>query len=366
VDFFAQEEAMSRFLMIDIGTGTMDVLYYDNENDLQYKAVVKSPAQCLAEKAARLPGNLLVTGMEMGGNPVSSILQRRAQEAEVVMTAGAAATLNHDPEKVLAWGIDIITDEEIETLKDSYTCLTLSDLDIDRIRGIVEGFGVPYSFDVLAVCAQDHGVPPAGVSHLDFRHNLFRDALEHTPFPHALLYQSDEIPPAMSRLSAIAKAARELPACEVYVMDSGMAAILGASTDIRCRSCKNILVLDVATSHTVGATLSSGEIAGFFEYHTHAVTCERIESLLRLLADGNLSHEKILREGGHGAYVRKSFGFDAAEIIIATGPKRKMLKDSCLPIVFGAPLGDNMMTGTAGLLDAVCRRKGFNSQGFVQ
>ena len=43
---------MSRFLMVDIGAGTMDVLYYDTRSDLHYKAVVKSPVRRVAEKAA--------------------------------------------------------------------------------------------------------------------------------------------------------------------------------------------------------------------------------------------------------------------------------------------------------------------------
>ena len=42
---------MSRFLMIDIGAGTMDILHYDTDTDLHYKAVVKSPVRYLAEKA---------------------------------------------------------------------------------------------------------------------------------------------------------------------------------------------------------------------------------------------------------------------------------------------------------------------------
>jgi hypothetical protein len=32
-----------------------------------------------------------------------------------------------------------------------------------------------------------------------------------------------------------------------------------------------------------------------------------------------------------------------------------------LPILFGAPLGDTMMTGTAGVLEAILRRKGLAS-----
>jgi len=35
-----------------------------------------------------------------------------------------------------------------------------------------------------------------------------------------------------------------------------------------------------------------------------------------------------------------------------------LIAGSKLPMVFGAPLGDNMMTGTVGLLEALRRRKG--------
>ena len=38
-------------------------------------------------------------------------------------------------------------------------------------------------------------------------------------------------------------------------------------------------------------------------------------------------------------------------------PKRKMAAASRLPMVWGAPLGGNMMTGTVGLLEAVRLRK---------
>ena len=55
---------MSRFLMVDIGAGTMDVLCYDMETDLHYKAVVKSPVQYVAEKASNISGDLLVTGCD--------------------------------------------------------------------------------------------------------------------------------------------------------------------------------------------------------------------------------------------------------------------------------------------------------------
>jgi uncharacterized protein (DUF1786 family) len=348
--------------MIDIGAGTMDILVYDTQTELHYKAVVKSPVRYVAEKTAGISGNLLVVGSEMGGGPITQVLLERAKEAQVVMSRSASATLNHDVEKVKSWGIKVVEDDRADQLRDkqSYSPITLSDLEPLRIEQIVKSFGVPYGFDAVAICAQDHGVPDPGISHLDFRHNMFTERLTQEPFPHTLLYQSDQVPDTMNRLKSIADSAAQLPATEVYVMDSGMAAILGASLDGNCHQKKRFLVLDIATSHTVGAAMAGEEIAGFFEYHTQDITLEKLEGLLRDLADGKISHRQILSEGGHGAFLRQTVGFSSIETIVATGPKRKLLVQSKLPIEFGAPWGDNMMTGTVGLLEALRRHKGLD------
>jgi uncharacterized protein (DUF1786 family) len=342
--------------MIDIGAGTMDILVYDTQTDLHYKAVVKSPVRYIAEKTAGIPGNLLVVGNEMGGGPITQVLIERTKEAQVEMSRSASATLNHDVAKVKSWGIKVVEDDRADQMRDNqdYTVITLSDLEPPRIEQLVKSFGVPYMFDAVAICAQDHGVPDPGISHLDFRHNMFATRLAENPYPHTLLYQSDQVPDSMNRLKSIANSAEQLPAAEVYVMDSGMAAILGASLDGRCLQEERFLVLDIATSHTVGAAMAGEEIAGFFEYHTQDITLEKLEGLLHDLANGKLSHQQVLSEGGHGAFLRRAIGFSAIE----TGPKRKMLAESSLPIEFGAPWGDNMMTGTVGLLEALRRHKG--------
>jgi uncharacterized protein (DUF1786 family) len=346
---------MSRFLLIDIGAGTMDILYYDDRSDLYYKAVVKSPVRYLSEKVSKIRGNLLVTGDEMGGGPISTVLKQRAQTDEVIMSVAAAATIHHNQKIVESYRIKIVQDSEAEALQESqnYTHVVLADLDIKRIRDIVKGFGVNFAFDTVGICAQDHGMAPDNVSHLDFRHEIFRQVLDKKPFAHALLYQKNKIPERLNRLNSIAKSAERLPGNEIYVMDSGMAAIVGACTDIQTKEKDNIVIMDLATSHTLVASLKQGELAGFFEYHTHDITPELIDSMIQKLCDGKLSHKQILKQGGHGAYIRKAFGFKSAEIILATGPKRNLIKDSQLPIIFGSPLGDNMMTGTAGLLEAI-------------
>ncbi len=351
---------MSKFLIVDVGAGTVDILCYDMESDQHLKAVAKSPVRTLAERAQSLEGNLMITGAEMGGGELSNVLKQRAREAAVVMSIPSAATIHHDLEKVRSWGVKVVNEEEAEEMlyTKEYHPLITGDLEIDRLEQIIEGLGLPFSFDVVGLCAQDHGRPPEGVSHLDYRHEIFKTRLDKEPFPHALLYKGEEVPATLSRLRTMAEHAKALPAEEVYVMDSAMAAILGASMDPRAKGKKRVLTLDVATSHTVGAALEGEELTGFFEYHTSDITLERLEILIRDLADGILEHKQILKEGGHGAYIRKAFGFQAADIIIATGPKRKLVENSRLPIQFGSPLGDNMMTGTIGVLEAIRRRKG--------
>lgn len=351
---------MSTYLLIDIGAGTMDILFWDDASPLHYKAVVRSPVPYLADKISSSPGDLLITGQEMGGGSVTNVLKNRVREHRVVISEKASATLHHDKDRIAAWGIEVVREEEAQKMISTgqFNHFVTADIDAARLKKIVKGLGVLFEFDVVGICAQDHGVPPKGVSHLDYRHRLFTAVLDKEPHAHALLYEKDAVPPTMNRLRSIAESAGSLPAKEIYVMDSGMAAIQGASLDSLAMDKECIAVLDVATSHTLGATLVNNEIAGFFEYHTSEINGARVDRLLKDLADGTLNHKQILDEGGHGAYLRRTVGFENLEAIIATGPRRSLLSDSSQAISYGAPMGDNMMTGTLGLLSAIRVRKG--------
>ena len=68
-------EIMKRYLMIDVGAGTLDLLYYDASSGEHFKAVVKSPVRTQADTIENLKGNLVVTGVEMGGGRVSAVLK---------------------------------------------------------------------------------------------------------------------------------------------------------------------------------------------------------------------------------------------------------------------------------------------------
>jgi len=348
---------MARWLMLDIGAGTLDLLVVDGEDGQSYKAVVKSPIRTVAEEIEATPGSLAVTGGEMGGGRVTALLKARAGGHKVVIGESAAATLHHDRERVAGWGLEIVPDADARVAagEGGMAHIHLADVQPERIEKLVTALGVSYQFDAVVVCAQDHGVAPAGVSHLDFRHNLFAEALYRDPRPHSLLYRGDEVPESFNRLNTIAATATELPTASVYVMDSGMAAVTGAARDPRAAQ-SGCIVLDIATSHTVGAALEGEEICGSFEYHTHEITPAVLDDLLAGLTAGTLSHEAILAAGGHGAFIRKSLDKVADGPIITTGPKRQLARDSRYDLTWGAPWGDNMMTGTVGLYTALARR----------
>jgi len=356
-DLFCNLTDMKNLLAIDIGAGTMDILCYVPGENMHYKAVVQSPVRTIARRVAATRGNLVVDGVEMGGGPVTEALRARAETHRVTISSAAAATVHHDPDRVKAMGLHIVTDEAVDKLQKEpgHAAVTLGDLEPDRIQRIVEGFGLPFEFEAVAICAQDHGAAPPGFSHLEYRHQLFKARLDRRPYPHTLLFSPDNLPKEFNRLGSIARTAGRLPTEKVFVMDSGQAAILGASLDPSLTKKRTFMVLDIATSHTVGAVMSEGKLQGSFEYHTRDIDLGRLEQLLRDLPEGRLEHTRILKEGGHGAYLRSAVGYDAIEAIVATGPKRRLLSKSSLPIIWGAPWGDNMMTGCTGLIDAVRR-----------
>ncbi|MBN1848003.1 MAG: pyruvate formate-lyase activating enzyme [Deltaproteobacteria bacterium] len=351
---------MSRFLMIDIGAGTMDLLWYDSRSNEHFKAVAPSPVRTIGEMINRTRGPLVVDGVEMGGGFVTGELKKRAGLDRVLISEPAAATLHHDMARVRSWGLVLADTVNIREARNDrrFTPITLGDIQPDRIDQILSGLDLSRSFDAVALCAQDHGTAPAGVSHLDFRHHLFRDMLDQSPQPHSLLFRDDQVPGSFSRLKAMARIARQMDTKEVYVMDSGMAAITGAARDVQIMGKSPVLVLDIATSHTVAAVMEDDTLAALLEYHTRDITLERLETLLPDLADGRIDHARILTEGGHGAYVRKAVGFSNIQAIVATGPKRHIMEGTRLPITWGAPWGDNMMTGTVGLIEALRIKKG--------
>jgi uncharacterized protein (DUF1786 family) len=353
---------MSRFLAIDVGAGTLDAMFLDTTTGDLFKFVAKSPTRSLAEKImACNDKRILVTGRAMGGGPVTDAIKNKAREITVMMTPSAAQTIHHRLERIEKLGVIVISEDgaKRELRKKHIALFRTGDILAKDIMTILRSMGIEPVVDFLAIAVQDHGTPTTGVSSLDFRHQIFKRIIEASPTPSAFLFEAEKIPSYLHRMHSAALDAQGIPSTKVFLMDTGMAAILGASSDPWARGKEIVIVLDIATSHTLGALLVAGEIGGFFEYHTSAITTGLLRSLIINLAEGRLSHEQIVAEGGHGAYVRKAVGFDRVEVILATGPKRDIVNRIGMDhIVLGAPFGDNMMTGTAGLILAVAEREG--------
>jgi len=358
---------MARFLAIDVGASTLDAMFLDTTSGDQFKCVAKSPTRALAERITTCSDSrILITGRQMGGGPVTEAIKAKTGECKIVMTRSAAETIHHRKERIKNLGVTLIPSKAVkgEAKKRNTSWFRAGDIVAEDILTILKSMGVEPEIDFFGICVQDHGTPKGKISSLDFRHHIFKGIIDKNPRPPAFLFEADRIPPYLRRMRAAAMDAKAISSGKIYLMDTGMAAIMGASSDPLARGKRSIMVLDIASSHTLGALVIDGEIGGFFEYHTSAITPEILEGLIVDLAEGRLSHEGIVSQGGHGAYTRKAVGFDAVEIILATGPKRRILKGVGIDgIIPGAPFGDNMMTGTAGLILVMAEREGVSLEG---
>lgn len=351
---------MHPILTIDIGAGTTDILVFYQETGIHYKAVATSAIRKRAREILDAEGDLLVLGTVMGGGSVSKALLQHARTHRVYMTPAAAQTLNYNLEEVRKKRILIITETEIPILQKAPTVkkIVFEDLSISGLQALLGELGVGSNFSYIAGAVQDHGVSPEGSNPLDFRHQVMKARIEENPSPEHFLFSYSEVPEYLTRMRATGSLLSGISHKKLFMMDTGAAAVVGASLDPRLKGCRHCMVVDIGNSHTLAAVLSNGLIGGFLEYHTDGLTPKLMKQLLVSLGNGNLSHEEIIAGGGHGAFVRSCPGFDMIEKLVVTGPRRnEIMRGMGLEYIEGAPLGDNMMTGTAGLLESINRRE---------
>lgn len=346
---------MTPTLLLDIGAGTLDLLWTDGGDGPVYKAVLASPVVTMARRIERAPGPLLVGGREMGGGPVSQALIERARQHRVVMTIQAAATIHDHPQRVREHNIEVVAPEQAAAIaaEGNFTSLELGDIDRERLLALLEALAVPAAPRRLGICLQDHGRAPVGTSSLEYRHRLWVEQLERDPRLERLLVPATRIAESFSRLrSAAAEAALLDGIEEIWVMDSGMAAALGGWQEAAAGGAQAAIIVDVATSHTMAALVEAGRLCGFFEMHTKDLQVGLFDEMIASLLQGRLDHEQVIARGGHGAWQgRPARGQPQAMLLL--GPRRRLLSGSRHPFRLGAPLGDNMMAGCAGLLAAL-------------
>ncbi|MFP3985192.1 MAG: DUF1786 domain-containing protein [Candidatus Bathyarchaeia archaeon] len=354
-----------KILALDIGAGTEDVLLYDDEKqsiENCVKMVLPSPSQVFAARvreATRLYKDIFVKGDVIGGGALAFALRSHIEKGlRVVMTENSAYTVRNNLDEVKALGIEIVKEEdELNGFKGEV--LTVREVNLAELQKFLTFFDEAFSeIDFVAVAVQDHGVFPKGTSNRRFRIEKMRELLEKNPKAEAFAFSEDEIPAYFLRMKSAASASRrQLPNAKVLLMDTSPDAILGCLEDPVVARVDSILAINVGNGHTMAAIIQKRNIVGILEHHTRLLNPKKIERLLIDFADGKLSDEKIYRDNGHGLFfLTKPPGFSNIEKVVATGPNRNMLAQMNLAIHFATPVGDVMMTGPVGLVEATKRK----------
>jgi uncharacterized protein (DUF1786 family) len=321
-----------KILTVDIGTGTQDIFLYDSNLDIEngFKLVLPSPTMMVHRQLKQaLPSRkpILLTGHQMGGGPSAWAIEETARAGiPVFMTPSAATTLNDELDKVEAMGIKIVSEEESVQLS-AVSKIELKDFDFGLISKTFSDYGVwLHDVEAIAVAVFDHGNAPAGISDRQFRFDYLDERIKAKNSLSSFAYLSDDIPTMMTRLQSVADSAANLP-CPLVVMDTAPAAVLGANFDPKVRAHREKIICNIGNFHTLAFRLGVKGIEGVFEHHTGEIDINKLESLLRSLADGSLKHEDVFNDMGHGAlmYSKESFEFGKDEFdVVVTGPRRSM------------------------------------------
>ncbi len=351
-----------KILTVDVGTGTQDIFLYDSQVHLEngFKLIVPSPTMIVhrqVKEATQAHVPIVITGVMMGGGPSAWAVEAHARAGlPVYATPQAAKTLNDELDKVQELGIKILSDDEVVGLPDNVQRIEFRDFNLPAIKGALSPFGVDLSdLDAIAVAVFDHGDAPPGVSDRQFRFDYLDERICARNSLASFAFLSDDIPPIMTRLQAVADSAGEID-CPLIVMDTAPAAVLGATFDPIAAKRKQKIITNIGNFHTLAFRMRKQGIEGVFEHHTGEIDLSKLESLLHALADSSLKHEDVFDDMGHGALMysddKFEFGKDEFDVIV-TGPRRSMYADNpTLRPYYAAPFGDMMIAGCFGLLAA--------------
>lgn len=349
-----------QILTVDVGTGTQDILLFDSERTPEncLKLVAPSPTLRLSQQVraatmARLP--LLITGVLMGGGPISwAVEDHHRAGLPILATPAAARTFNDDLDAVQAdLGIELIGDDETTRLlsRDRHAHVEFRDFDYASIHRAFGAFGMNLQPDAIALAVFDHGNAPPHVSDRQFRMDYLAERLRRDRRLSALAFRGDEVPADMTRLIALAKTAQADTGLPVVVMDTAPAAVLGALEDPVVATQPAPIIVNVGNFHTLAFQFAGGSFLRLFEHHTGELTQGELVAWLRMLADGSIRHEAVFDDKGHGALVLDDARQSLTHVAVV-GPRRALLRDAGLPAYFAVPHGDQMLSGCFGLLRA--------------
>ena len=342
-----------RILAIDVGTGTQDIMIYDTEKELEnsIKLVLPSPHLYISQQIRQIENDIYFTGEIMGGGKIkNTMLEHMDKGYEVVMNTTCAKTIRDNLEQVRSFGIKV--DDDTEKYKD-YAKIEMGDINITKLSEFLLGYDLEFDFDEIAIAVQDHGYNE-NMGDRDFRFEKIREKISEPISPLDFRFK-DDLPEYYTRMQAV-KRLLEKEGIEKtpLLMDTKFASIAGMCFDEIAKELNSYIVIDIGNGHTTAASIENGKIQGVFEHHTSSLTGESLERYIRRLASGEITHEEVHEDFGHGAHVLNPIS--EIEKVIVSGPKRELIEKTNLDWHHAAPGGDVMMTGTVGLIKTALGR----------
>lgn len=318
--------------------------------------IMPSPTAIAAQRirqATAARSAVVLTGFNMGGGPCRWALEDHLKAGlPAYSTPAAARTFDDEIEKVEAFGVRIVSDEEASRLDGAR--VFLADVDMTAVRAALRAFDVGDQFDGVAIAVLDHGEAPPDVSDRIFRFEHIRRVISEGQGLLGFAYFSEELPPYLTRMRDISKQAGD--GAPLLLLDTGPAAALGALDDGLVAAESRVIVANTGNMHTMAVHLEAGRLLGLFEHHTGALSEGQFESFLGKLADGSLTHQEIFDSEGHGAHILQAPSVRGRPFLALTGPQRGRFSAMHWRPYLAVPHGDMMIAGCFGLLRALAGR----------
>lgn len=344
-----------RVYCMDLGTGTIDILYRDDAKlaDNQTRIVAPSPALVHMDQVYEAGEVLRVDGWVVGGGPFAKALKKRAAAGKrTVLSTACSAIVKNDPKIVTDAGIEI--SDEVPEGADR---IHADELRLEDHREILRRLGERPP-EGWAVAVQDHGGSDDGLPDRVHRFSEFRDQLGPVTRLEDFAFTAGQVPAPFRRMTTAARYMDELGGGLPYiVMDTVFAGLLGCIAS-RPVGDETVLAVNLGNSHTTAAAVREGRVLALFEHHTKHFKKDPdrlVERLGQFLA-GVLTEQGVRDDGGCGVwYLEPGKPIEVAEAR-CSGPRRRVLAGRTLPGGTRAEAAfadvDAMMVGPLGLAAA--------------
>jgi len=349
------ESIAGRVYCMDLGTGTIDLLYRDPAKLAENwtRIVAPSPALVHMGQVQAAPGPLFVDGWVVGGGPFKKALVKHAAEHRTVLTPRCAAIVKNNEAIVRGHGIEIS-----EEAPEGATRIWADELRLADHLEILAKLGEPPP-DGFAVAVQDHGGSDDGLPDRVHRFAEFRDILAGSPRVEDFAFTAATVPRPFRRLATAARYLEEHGGGRPYlVMDTVFAGLLGCLESRPAEGAGPVLAVNLGNSHATAAIVEQGEVLALFEHHTRVFKkgLAPLPERLQEFCDAALTEEGVREDGGCGVWYRRPGEPLAPVAARCSGPRRGLLAGKTLPgglVAEEAFAGvDPMMVGPLGLAAA--------------